>query len=572
MEWRIGLEWVPLLVFSLLLIIPLLTGFFGGIKRSLYWGIGIFVFYCIGWILSACLTNNLPDGFYINILNMFKIDSSMLTIDEIKIIIAPVVSIMFFFIAILSGIIILLINYYIWAKKVLKIGKYSANRSKSKGVSRKKMSSGKIVCSHIFGGLTFGVAIFPVASCTTEICFAATYRNDVGNTAKLNNFCQSFNSILSAKYISGTYTNINSLLGAVNLLSLKDNEGNNLINTLFNKIKEISSFQESGKEMTITKQNVDNLKNAIDNFSLFLNTKFTNTDKTYNEEISSYINDIANSTYYTDVMIQILSKNMGSYNISLDRYRQIYKFLSLLQNKSGTNVYEDPSNIKLTNYWFKDWNWNKLSVNNNGFNLFQKIIAKICFDNSFDENQINNAAALLTNMFCENNNHVKANEIIDIEPTVNYDGFMMEYFNFDEYDPDWKEKIGGCNGTEEHPYILPAELFWKLSGTEVVKNYDYLKSDNEYGLIWSTYVKTNPEFINDMIDVKIEPLNTSDIKFITVNVDDGDFDTAYFTWSVDTPTIEDWAASTSWDFQLKFTCNNDVSLTKYFRILSLHTL
>lgn len=41
---------------------------------------------------------------------------------------------------------------------------------------------------------------------------------------------------------------------------------------------------------------------------------------------------------------------MDSYNISLDRYRQIYKFLFLLQNKSGTNIYENPSDIKLTNY------------------------------------------------------------------------------------------------------------------------------------------------------------------------------------------------------------------------------
>ena len=573
MEWRISLEWVPLLVFPLLLIIPLITGFFDGIKRSLYWGVGIFAFYCIGWILSACLASNLPDAFYVNILNMFKIDYSMLTIDEIRIIVAPIASIMFFFIAVLSGIIILLINYYTWAKKVLKIGKYSAKVSKSKlkRVSRKNVISGKIVCSHIFGSLILGTTILPVTTCTTEICFATTCRS---NTAKLNNFCQSFNSTLSAKYISGTYTNMNSLLGIANLLSLKDNEGKNLMNALFDKIKDISNFQKSVKEMTITKENVDHLKNPLDNFSLFLDTKFTNTNKTYNEEISSYVNDIASSTYNTDVMIQILSKNMDSYNISLDRYRQIYKFLSLLQNKSGTNIYEDPSDIKLTNYWFKDWNWNKLSVNNNGFILFQKIIAKICFDDLFNEEQINSASSLLTNMFCENNNPVKTNEIIDIEPTVNYDDFIKNHLNFEEYDPSWKDKIDGCNGTEEHPYILPTELFWKLSGsTTIIKNDEYLKDDNEYGLIWSTYIKTNPEFVNDAINVKIEPLNTSDIKFIKVNVDDSEeYNTAYFTCSADTPTIDDWNTSTPWDFQLKFTCNNDISITKYFRIQSLHIL
>lgn len=96
-------------------------------------------------------------------------------------------------------------------------------------------------------------------------------------------------------------------------------------------------------------------------------------------------------------------------------------------------------------------------------------------------------------------------------------------------------------------------------------------------MIWSTYIKTNPEFVNDAINVKIEPLNTSDTKFIKVNVDDSEeYNTAYFTYSADTPTIDDWNTSTPWDFQLKFTCNNDISIdisiTKYFRVQSLHTL
>lgn len=161
---------------------------------------------------------------------------------------------------------------------MLKIGKYSAKVSKSKlkRVSRKNVISGKIVCSHIFGGLILGTTILPVTTCTTEICFATTCRS---NTAKLNNFCQSFNSTLSAKYISGTYTNMNSLLGIANLLSLKDNVGKNLMNALFDKIKDISNFQKSVKEMIITKENVDHLKNALDNFSLFLDTKFINTNK-----------------------------------------------------------------------------------------------------------------------------------------------------------------------------------------------------------------------------------------------------------------------------------------------------
>lgn len=74
-------------------------------------------------------------------------------------------------------------------------------------------------------------------------------------------------------------------------------------------------------------------------------------------------------------------------------------------------------------------------MNNDSFILFQKIIAKICFDDSFNEEQINSASSLLTNMFCENNNPVKTNEIIDIEPTVIYDDFIKNHLNFEEYNP-----------------------------------------------------------------------------------------------------------------------------------------
>ena len=240
----------------------------------------------------------------------------------------------------------------------------------------------------------------------------------------------------------------------------------------------------------------------------------------------------------------------------------------MILNKSGTNIYENASDIKLTNYWFDDWNWTKLSVDTNGFNLFQKIIAKVGFSEFDNQNEINNVAALLTSVFCENNNPVKANEIIDVQPTINYDDFIADHFHFD--DESAKEKIRNCNGTEEHPYVIPTEMFWKLNETEIVENYDYLKSDNTFGLIWSTYLVTNPEFINDVIDVKIQPLNT-DNKFVQVNINDQELiDTAYFTWSSNNPTIEDFeeVRENPINFQLKFTCN-DKEFIKYFRIMSL---
>ena len=143
---------------------------------------------------------------------------------------------------------------------------------------------------------------------------------------------------------------------------------------LFNEIKNLDDFQKSESEMIIELSNIDKLKEVFDNFSAFLNTKFTGTNKTYNEEISSYINDISSSAYYIDAIVKIISKKIDSYPMNKKRYQQIYNFLSLILSKSGTNVYEDFANIKLTNYWFWDWNWMKLLVNNNGFNLFQKLM------------------------------------------------------------------------------------------------------------------------------------------------------------------------------------------------------
>ena len=152
-DWRSGLEWVPILVFFLLIFIPVITGAFSGWKRSIFWGGGILVMYCIGWLLAAFLAGSMTIDLYRNILNFLHIDISGLSDDLIVKAGIPFIRIFCFVLCTLVGtLIIVLPSYYTWGKRVLKIGKYAIpkekrielkNQATIKGISKKRNNVAK---------------------------------------------------------------------------------------------------------------------------------------------------------------------------------------------------------------------------------------------------------------------------------------------------------------------------------------------------------------------------------------------------------------------------------------------
>ena len=518
-DWRNGLEWVPILVFFLLIFVPVIIGAFSGWRRSIFWGSGILIMYCIGWILAAFLAGNLTSNVYVYVLGLFHINVTDLPEDLIVKVGIHFARICFFVLCTLLGtLIIVLPNYYIWGKRALKIGKYAIPKEKraelkhqaeTNGVSKRilyaeykkdsknqnKLANGIGIGAHLAGLAILGVAFFPICTSTTELTYAATcrYTKDGSFVSNLSTFCENTNKSLSCNYIDNSYANLSCCIAFGQLVNLLDNDGNNL---LFTSIQNLSIILNNIKNLIaenqkITVNTMSGIRLQFTAFSDFISTPFTGSDRTYADSISDYINEMANSTYYSNLFIQFLANQFVHANVTSDQFLIISSFLRAIKNNTTINVFENNVDLKLIDYNFDGWLWNKLKVNSKGCQLFRSVVKTLIFNSSdFQPDQLESATNLITEFFAENTDggtSIKPiSSIDDIAPLINYDKWLAINNSFQHFE-EAKEMLLAANGTLEHPYIIPADMFWYvISGsTTVQKNNEFLP--DERSLHWNLF-------------------------------------------------------------------------------------
>lgn len=165
----------PILFIVLMVAFPLI-GVFAGWKRAAYWGGGNFIFYVVGMLVW-----NFTSG---GIVNLFKplLEQLVQGADLTKIA-ASVAAPVFFVMVLLIGNILLLLNYYIWAKRVMGLKKYKKVKkedpkthkvTKIKVQAQKQHSKGYKVMNHVVGGVGMGLLMVPSTIGLTQAAFFAT--------------------------------------------------------------------------------------------------------------------------------------------------------------------------------------------------------------------------------------------------------------------------------------------------------------------------------------------------------------------------------------------------------------
>lgn len=166
----------PILFIVLMVAFPLI-GVFAGWKRAAYWGGGNFVFYVIGMLVWRFTSGG--------IVNLFAplIQSLIPGNPDITKIAASIAAPVFFVIIFLVGNLLLLLNYYIWVKRVMGLKKYKKVKKedpKTHKVTKIKVqvqaqhSKGYKVMNRVVGGVGMGLLMVPSTIGLTEATFFAT--------------------------------------------------------------------------------------------------------------------------------------------------------------------------------------------------------------------------------------------------------------------------------------------------------------------------------------------------------------------------------------------------------------
>lgn len=166
----------PILFIVLMVAFPLI-GVLAGWKRAAYWGGGNFVFYVIGMLVWRFTSGG--------IVNLFAplIQSLIPGNPDITKIAASVAAPVFFLIIFLVGNLLLLLNYYIWVKRVMGLKKYKKVKkedpkthkvTKIKVQAQAQHSKGYKVMNRVVGGVGMGLLMVPSTIGLTEATFFAT--------------------------------------------------------------------------------------------------------------------------------------------------------------------------------------------------------------------------------------------------------------------------------------------------------------------------------------------------------------------------------------------------------------
>lgn len=255
-----GLGVIAPIIFFVLLAVNIITGVFGGWKRSLYWGGGNFVFYCIGLGVWAGCKNAVATKLQPLIQNLLHNDQ----LDFTKII-QPIAGLIFFFGILLIANLILLICWLTFAKKLLKI-KSEKKAWKDEGALKKqgKLKEAQLsartkkgVINKVCGGVAMTALMAPSLLVGTSI---VSYATTSVATRQKGSFIDNFHSWLvntnnvmgGFSYVNGAGEKFDALFSGLNLINkkitVKDENDNEVETDVFSALEK--TFGEGVSNLT----------------------------------------------------------------------------------------------------------------------------------------------------------------------------------------------------------------------------------------------------------------------------------------------------------------------------------
>ena len=191
---------------------------------------------------------------------------------------------------------------------------------KHENKNQQKLTKGIGIGTHLAGLTILGAAFFPICTSTSELAYAATcrYKKDGSFTSGLSTFCENTNRSLSSNYVNNIYANLSCCIAFTQLATMLDNDGQNILHTCIQHLSEgLSNIKiDITGTQKITVDVMNNIKEQFTKFSDYISTPFSGSDNTYADVISDYINEMANSTYYTNLFVELIASQYDHANVT----------------------------------------------------------------------------------------------------------------------------------------------------------------------------------------------------------------------------------------------------------------
>ena len=349
-----------------------------------------------------------------------------------------------------------------------------------------------------------------------------------------------------------------------------DNDGQNILHTCIQHLSEgLSNIKiDITGTQKITVDVMNNIKEQFTKFSDYISTPFSGSDNTYADVISDYINEMANSTYYTNLFVELIASQYDHANVTWEQFEIINSFMNAIKNNTTINVFENNDNLQLTDYTFDGWLWNKLKVNSKGYEFLRRAVKALNFESScFQPDQLESATNLMTNFFAENTDgdaSIKPiNSIDNIVPLIDYDEWLANNNDFENQDQA-REMLKNADGTSDNPYIIPTDMFWNITGSITVqKNNEFIPDGKS--LLWNLLPSFTPIYASCDFSLTINQ-SVGDVSGLTIQTDNNK-GLISFSHSNTTPPVDIFNNPQSFSFNIS--CTDSISqltysTTKYF--------
>lgn len=497
MDIRLSYQWVPILVFVILLITPLIAGFFVGWKKSLYWGGGFLAFYALGWILTPVC--KIPLAY--SIVKTFHIEVPGVSGDDVANILANYSGLIMMIISLLIGWVFLSVFYWMFAKKkILKIGLKKNATNSEKVVEEVKQevtkpSLKKKILRGLMGSVISFTTTLPIVNSFNETAFSVftnyDARNDAGFKSDLFHYIDSFNNVFGYNYTNLISETTDSIYSVVDLFQIKDSNGDVFLSRTFNNLSDLVQdklIYHSDDKNTVdfvlkTKSQYDKVISSLTDYAKELH-KFDN--KTF-KSLENAFAALDHSPRLVDVVSTTIANQAKALPSDLgDKLLDITATVDNLILGNQVGVYDNVSQSKTHNIIYLDLKTimgniaSKITIGNLMFkNLVEKLTPKVFSKQpSYETNKeaYKNLTAKLLSLYFTPKNQSEFNQITDEHTSFSIaDGSVTGIFNKDyvfnsakDSGLDWvteqqyktyKDTVQ--KGTIENPYLIPLNLFYK---------------------------------------------------------------------------------------------------------------
>ncbi|MCF0227782.1 MAG: hypothetical protein HUJ52_03100, partial [Malacoplasma sp.] len=373
-DWRSGLSWVPIVVFSVLLLASFVVGLAGGYKRVLYWTGGNLALWLIAFIITAAGGDSIASSLAklikekVSASEIQEMSNKELT-DAVRMYLGLGIYILA---AIVGNLLILLPMYFGGYVKWCKIGKYDprskkydkyvakvALKNKNKAERLKKAKTKIKMSNKGYFWLSRGIAMplsvvlgLPMVATATQLAFGGTVQTSSMLTASGKNknlkglyeFTSWITDNIGKHYVDGLADNSSAIISGINL-GINDDAN---LEDLFNKIKDcMDSVDDVGDSLDEAK--LESIEATFTNYAVYAND--------HRSKFEPWLKDLSYSKKTLDIVRSLINSFIEPEEepaVTEENFSNIQVFIDGVLNGCWVNTVEGTDPITLGNYEF-DW-------------------------------------------------------------------------------------------------------------------------------------------------------------------------------------------------------------------------